>query len=1279
MTGALIRRLILKLTWWGLIATTVSYCQSPNDQKYNQIIIKFKENLSQKTISSLSSQLNPSTIKPLPLINAQLWNIASPVEEAINYLQSRGHIEYAEPDYILSLYNIYPKDPSFEKLWGLHNWGQNTGTEDADIDAPEAWEITTGNKEILIGVIDTGIDYNHRDLEANIWYNPDEIIDGIDNDKNGYIDDIRGWDFANNDNIPFDDRGHGTHCAGIMGAVGNNDIGVTGLAWNVKLMALKIFDENGKATISSAIKALEYAVDKGARISNNSWGGYFYSNALEDAIKAAKEANHLFVVAAGNESKDNDGSTPSYPASYDLDNIISVAATDRYDKKSSFSNFGPISVDLAAPGELILSTFPGNQYTLYSGTSMAAPYVAATAGLFLSLDPSLSYIRIKNHIVNNVDPLPSLKNKCLAAGRLNVFKALSSLNKTFFSAIPTSISFGEVVVGDSKKIRLDLFNSSSSVAVVTLRSSHSSFVPEEETLHILPENCAHVDIRFTPQTEKKLQETIKCIFNGTQMIKVLVEGFGYDNPFVKVNTDFIPLFFGNVEWADYDNDHDFDLLVTGCKSNMQFEAKLYENIGNDRFKPLPQYFPAVIGGRAEWNDFNNDNEPDLLLSGMNENNQHILKLFLNIDKSFSEHESICQNPYHNGCASGVDYDSDGDLDIFHSGESVSGEIISTIYRNNGNGVFTAIDLDFDAAFQSISWGDYNNDGYIDLLATGDSGTKAAKTCIYQNMRNGQFKTIPVVLPQLTSGYVEWGDYNNDGFLDILLSGESDRKIITELYQNFSGDTFTRVYTGIEGVASGVATGGDYDADGDLDILLTGYNQAYEYTTSIYRNDGNHRFLKINSKLQNIVNGDATWGDYDNDGDLDIAMSGYNGSQLFSLLYKNQISEKRKRPLPPTTLPVKDPKADEVIMLQWHNNEFGMTYNLRVGTTPGGTDVISPLADEKGNRKTSGPGNAGTAGYKKLKNLKAGTTYYWSVQAIDQTFNGSEFSAEESFTPQTVMASVHYKFPMKGWYLISVTVRAASMCVQDLFPTAQPFAYYYDPSLNFYLHTDTLSVNRAYWIQIQHPGEITIQGVPVTQYTIDLKKGWNMLGAVYKNINFNHIKTTPPSSLAMPATLWDNDNHSFVSGYHMHANQGCWVLAKRNCQVKISADSSVVPLSKMMVLSEDVLPPLPPGFRFDQNREKSDHKLSAVQNYPNPFNNKTTIQFTLPKATRTRIEIYNLRGEKIQILANHFMASGMHEMVWDGKTLTGQPAPSGVYLIQISADEVKRTKKAILTR
>lgn len=396
-----------------------------------ELLVKFKPETDKSAITSLKADFKLETIKRFKRIAVHHLKLPEnvAVKKMIDMLKKSPLVEYSEPNYIRYL-NTVPNDPRSSELWGMHNEGQTGGTVDADIDAPEAWDISTGNSNVVVAVIDSGMDLNHEDLAANLWTNPGEIPgNGVDDDGNGYIDDVHGWDFRDNDNNPSGTGGacvgHGTHTAGTIGAVGNNGIGVVGVNWDVTIMPLRalgpflgIFCSGNDADFISAI---EYYTDFGVRVSNNSYGGGAFSSAMQNAIRASQS---VFVAAAGNENSNND-TRPSYPASYPLDNIVSVAATDHNDIRASFSNFGIQSVDLGAPGDDILSTLLNDSYGLLSGTSMASPHVAGAAGLLLGYDPDLTNMEIIWRLLKGTDPIGL---QVQTGGRLNVFNSLKLIS-----------------------------------------------------------------------------------------------------------------------------------------------------------------------------------------------------------------------------------------------------------------------------------------------------------------------------------------------------------------------------------------------------------------------------------------------------------------------------------------------------------------------------------------------------------------------------------------------------------------------------------------------------------------------------------------------------------------------------------------------------------------------------------------------------------------------------------------------------------------------------------
>jgi subtilisin family serine protease len=370
-------------------------------------------------------------------IRAALVSAPRDAAAAIAELEADPRVRYAERNRVVhAVDHTSPNDPAFHQLWGLDNFGQTvngvTGAPDADIDAPEAWAVTKGGRGVVVGVLDTGIAFGHPDLAGAQWVNPGEDCagcraDGVDNDGNGYVDDWRGWDFANDDNDPTDDNGHGTHVAGIIGATGNDGAGVVGVNWDVRLMALKFLDSRGSGTTADAVEALLYATAHGVPVTNNSWAGSSFSQAMLDTLRQADSGNSLFVAAAGNTSANLD-TTPDYPVAYDAPNILTVAATTATDSKAYFSSHGRRSVDLGAPGMNVYSTWVGDSYRYASGSSMAAPHVAGAAALAKAAFPGASDVGLKALLLRTVDARTGLASYVATGGRLNAGNAVGCLD-----------------------------------------------------------------------------------------------------------------------------------------------------------------------------------------------------------------------------------------------------------------------------------------------------------------------------------------------------------------------------------------------------------------------------------------------------------------------------------------------------------------------------------------------------------------------------------------------------------------------------------------------------------------------------------------------------------------------------------------------------------------------------------------------------------------------------------------------------------------------------------
>lgn len=405
-----------------------------------EFLVQFKKNVhfvqEQYLLNTISIAQVVEVSKETHLYKIRRPSIES-MEGSLEILSSIKQIGRVEPNKYWKLRRM-PQDPVFHRLWGLNNIGQETtgdtpsikGVIGVDIDILRVWETNTGSRNVKVAVIDTGINYNHADLKQNIWTNYAELDGwpGQDDDNNGCIDDIHGCDFVHDTGDPMDDDGHGTHVAGTIGAVANNNVGVAGIAWEVTLIPVKFIDDQDRGTTENAIRAIDYAVKAGARILSNSWGDDQGSDFLKQSIERAERAGALFVVACGNDSRDNDVIF-DYPSSYEVDNIIAVAAVDNSGDLASFSNYGKKSVDIAAPGSNVMSTYydpklPGLTYDSQSGTSMATPHVSGVAALMLAKNQTLTPQLMKKIIMDSARPMPALKGKVLSNGMLNAYEAL---------------------------------------------------------------------------------------------------------------------------------------------------------------------------------------------------------------------------------------------------------------------------------------------------------------------------------------------------------------------------------------------------------------------------------------------------------------------------------------------------------------------------------------------------------------------------------------------------------------------------------------------------------------------------------------------------------------------------------------------------------------------------------------------------------------------------------------------------------------------------------------
>ena len=443
-------------------STTTSASGSYNS---NRFLMKFENGVSLQQQAQLISAQGLEIVTTFEFLNSVLVKPAGANDiltlDRLTGLEALPEVQLVEGEFFREIARV-PNDPQFPQQWHYNNTGQTGGTVDADIDLPEAWDRFTGSSQTVIAVLDSGVDHTHPDLRANMWVNPGEIAgDGVDNDLNGYIDDIHGIDSFNRDSDPMDDNGHGTHVAGTTAAVGNNGTGVTGVSWNSKIMALKVGNAGGGISTFAVVEALNYMVMMKTRfginivVSNNSYGGGGSSRFEQNAVQASINAGISFVAAAGNSRLNND-LFPNFPSDYPINGIISVAATDDQDRLANFSNFGLRSVDLAAPGVGILSTTLGGGYGLNSGTSMASPHVAGVVALLAGAVPGASVDRLKAAILLGADPLPGLTNVTDSGARLNAAKSLFVLGAGLNGLAATDVDIYQFKLGIGERALVDI-------------------------------------------------------------------------------------------------------------------------------------------------------------------------------------------------------------------------------------------------------------------------------------------------------------------------------------------------------------------------------------------------------------------------------------------------------------------------------------------------------------------------------------------------------------------------------------------------------------------------------------------------------------------------------------------------------------------------------------------------------------------------------------------------------------------------------------------------------
>jgi hypothetical protein len=674
--------------------------------------------------------------------------------------------------------------------------------------------------------------------------------------------------------------------------------------------------------------------------------------------------------------------------------------------------------------------------------------------------------------------------------------------------------------------------------------------------------------------------------------------------FASVPVLFEKVYNSSPSFGDYDNDHDLDVLITGMNDSFIPVTKLYRNKNNgETFEPVNTSLPGLYSGTAVWGDYNNDNFIDLLMTGLG-NNGPMTHLYYNDQTGQLIDSQVPLTPLSLSDAAWGDYDNDGDLDLLICGRIEYGSIVTKIFCNNGDGTFS----DTFTALQgveegAVDWGDYDADGHLDFIVTGkDAQLFKGYSIIYHNDGNGNFVDIHAGLPGVFYSSVAWGDYDNDGLLDLALMGLGSSGNVTKIFHNNGNNNFVNSGFVLKQVNFGSVAWGDCDNDGDLDLLLTGNHSTLGAVTRIYRNDGQGGFTEFDPHLEQVNNSNAVWGDYDNDNDLDILMTGYSGVKgNITKLYNNNPYHANKVPIPPQQLK-SEVLVGGMVQLSWsaaqdlETPQRGLSYNLRIGLASGGSDGFTPMALADGYRQIVKKGIIQGDTSFTIHNLADGI-YYWSVQTLDHNMAGSNFSAQTAFSIGAV--------PI---VLSSFNAAFDGNAIKIEWCTASE-----NSNLGFYL---------------LRAEESDMQYIIVNKELIT----GNGTCSIQHNYNF-----------------LDRDVHQ-GSHYYYKLEQ-------------IDLNGSRKTYGPVYVTQNAAVP----------------DRFCLYQNYPNPFNSATHIRFDIAQPTECKIDIFNIRGEIVKRLLDHQIAAGQHDLIWDGTGMNGVLVPSGIYYYKIQTRSFHDLKKLILIK
>ncbi len=763
-----------------MLAANFVFAQKSSAKSYveGELLVKYKNGTASAAALEMNNQIGANVVEEFPEIGWQRVKIPANLsfDKALSLYKSNAEVETVQPNYYYHLLNT-PNDAQFGTLYGMQK-----------ISAPLAWDLTTGSADVVVADIDTGLKYTHEDLAANAWHNPGEIPNnGIDDDGNGFVDDYYGYDFFYNDSDPIDDAGgHGTHTAGTIGAVGNNGLGVTGVNWNVKIMAIKIYSPNGSDTTSAmlvnAYNYIRMMKNRGIniRVTNNSYGGCGeacgYDQATKDALDAMGNAGILNVFAAGNSNQNNDA-TLFYPASYTSPSILAVAASDQNDNKAGFSSYGATTVDVAAPGVNILSTFASSNssYVSLSGTSMATPHTAGAAALLSAYNPNLSPASLKATLMNTVDVLPQWNGIVKSGGRLNVARALQ--NQTVCTFNPASSSQNAAADGGSY-----------SVAVTAPTNCDYSVVSSDSWITVTGGNpgSGSGTVSYTVQSSGGMGRTGTINIGGT-----IFTVYQLGPTVAPVSKTFL----------DFDGDGRTDYSAIQNVSG----AMLWNN-----YQSGSGYSAVNFGSFTDdvpvANDYDGDGKTDVAVWRASNGTFYVMQSQYNTFKAV-QFGQTGDNPKVS-----QDFDGDGKAD-FAVTRAQNGNLIWYILGSTSG--FRS--YQFGTAADTSLRGDYDGDGKADLAVYRPNGGSPANTFFIQKSSNGGL--IANAFGTSATDKIVPGDFDGDGVTDIAVWRATNG---TWYYLKSSDGSFHAFQFG---AAGDLPTPGDYDGDGKTDFAVWRPNTA----------------------------------------------------------------------------------------------------------------------------------------------------------------------------------------------------------------------------------------------------------------------------------------------------------------------------------------------------------------------------------------------------------------------------------------------------------------------